>query len=141
MADTNSTAAPSLDVTSSAASRKWPFDTARSTGTTCKPLLAALLASSVMDEISTSSDFADVEQYIRGQHAVTDAEDRTAGALMFWVYPTGYWGPYRETEEGGVKQHGLLVTIERGARVMKAVQAIRAALPKEGTAHVHVAAS
>lgn len=136
----NTVAASSPEAPSSAAPRKWPFDAARSTGTTCKPLLAALLASNEKDEISTSSDFADVEEYIRNQNDV-DAEDRTTNASMFWVYPTGYWGPYRETEEGGVKQHGLLVTLERGAKVMEAVKAIRAALPEEGTAHVHVAAS
>ncbi|EPS98138.1 hypothetical protein FOMPIDRAFT_1079436, partial [Fomitopsis schrenkii] len=117
---------------------RWPFDAARSTGTTCTPLLAALLASSVIDEVETSSDFADVKRYIRSQYTV-DAEGRTTGASMFWVYPAGYWGPYRETEEGGVKQHGLLVTIESGAKVEEAVKAIRDSLPEEGTAHIHVA--
>ena len=40
-----------------------------------------------------------------------------------------------------MKQHGLLVTIEYGAKVVDVVEAIRGALPEEGTAHVHVAAS
>ncbi|KZT71123.1 hypothetical protein DAEQUDRAFT_724486 [Daedalea quercina L-15889] len=119
--------------------RQWPFNAARSTGTTCTPLLAAILAASTIDEISNSDGYADLEGYIRGQDRV-DAKGRTLEPIMFWVYPTGFWGPYRETEEGGVKQHGLLVTIERGAELTEAMEAIRGNLPEDGTAHVHVPA-
>ncbi|KAH9837991.1 uncharacterized protein C8Q71DRAFT_571752 [Rhodofomes roseus] len=121
--------------------RKWPFNTARSTGTECMPLLAALLAASALDEISTSlHDFSDVEGFIRGRGRI-DAEDRTLDASLFWVYPSSFWGPFRETEEGGVKQHGLLVTIERGAKVTEAMEAIKANFQQDGTAHVHIAAA
>jgi len=123
---------------SSSSTRKWPFNAARSTGTECTPLLAALLAASTLDEISIGSDTTQMAGYIRGQ---VDAEDRTLDARMFWVYPMGLWGPFRETEDGSIKQQGLLVTMERGVKVADAVEAIRANFHGDGTAHIHVAAS
>ncbi|KAH9913731.1 uncharacterized protein B0H18DRAFT_158278 [Fomitopsis serialis] len=121
---------------------KWPYNAARSTGTECTPLLAALLAASTLDEISIGSDTFQMAMagYIRGQERV-DAEDRTLEARIFWVYPMGLWGPFRETGDGSIKQQGLLVTMERGAKVAEAVEAIKANFHGDGTAHIHVAAS
>ncbi|KAH9928167.1 uncharacterized protein B0H18DRAFT_264416 [Fomitopsis serialis] len=122
--------------------RPWPYDTARSTGTSCTPLLAAILAADTHNMVASGpgSDFRSVEEHIRGVRPWLDAEDRTLKSLVFWVYPEGLSGPYHETEDGQVKEHGLLVTIERGTKVADMMEAVKGAFVEEGTAHVHVPA-
>ena len=57
--------------------------------------------------------------------------------VTFWVYPTGYIGPFEDDDDGRVILHGLLVTIERGALFEGIEDGILKALPSEGMAHVH----
>ncbi|KAH9913668.1 uncharacterized protein B0H18DRAFT_164160 [Fomitopsis serialis] len=52
--------------------------------------------------------------------------------------PEGLSGPYHEMEDGQVKEHGLLVTIEQGVKVADMLKAVKGAFVEEGTVHVHV---
>lgn len=108
------------------------------------PLLASLLATDSLDEISTAENFGAVERYIRNQGRL-DSAGRTTSGLMFWVYPTGMRGPYHigslgqdEEERGEVTTHGLLVTVERGAALSDAVATIRLEFRMSGISHVHI---
>ncbi|KAH9914443.1 uncharacterized protein B0H18DRAFT_959812 [Fomitopsis serialis] len=111
-------------------------------GPHARPLLAAILATGTLTTVASGpgSNFRGVEEHIRGVERWLDAEDRTLKSLVFWVYPEGLPGPYHETEDGQVKEHGLLVTIERGAKVADMLKAVKGAFVEEGTAHVHVPA-
>ncbi|KZT09790.1 uncharacterized protein LAESUDRAFT_722764 [Laetiporus sulphureus 93-53] len=125
----------------SAVAHQYPFTEARSTGTDSATLLAALLASECFDEISNVEDFGGVRDYIVGEGR-PDAEGRLAfKGLAFWVYPTGLHGPFHETEEGTIERHGLLVTIERRAKVEDAMRRIREEFSINGIGHVHIAAA
>ncbi|KZT02319.1 uncharacterized protein LAESUDRAFT_413090 [Laetiporus sulphureus 93-53] len=115
---------------------QYPFTEARSTSIDSATLLAALLASECFDEISNVEDFGSVRDYIVG-HGRSDAD----GRLAFWVYSTGLHGPFHETEEGTIERHGLLVTIERRAKVQDAMRRIREESSIGGIGHVHIAAA
>ncbi|KAH9929843.1 uncharacterized protein B0H18DRAFT_1117367 [Fomitopsis serialis] len=101
------------------------------------PLLAAILATGTLTTVASEPglNFRGVERWL-------DAEDRTLKSLrlVFWVYPEGLSGPYHETEDGQVKEHGLLVTIEQEAKVADMLKAVKGVFVEEGTAHVHVPA-
>ncbi|KZT69799.1 hypothetical protein DAEQUDRAFT_726109 [Daedalea quercina L-15889] len=122
--------------------RPWPYDLARTTGTECTPLLAAILAGGTVQQIAASrdSDFDSVEGHLRSGEYRLDREDRMLDSVMLWVYPAGLPGPYHEAKDGSVKEHGLLVTAERGAKVQDVMLAVKDAFVEEGTAHVHVPA-
>ncbi|PPQ77860.1 hypothetical protein CVT25_015356 [Psilocybe cyanescens] len=131
----------------------YPYSIARSAGTDTttnenNALLASILATDSMDEISTAEDFAAVERYIRNQGRV-DGAGRTTCGVMFWVYPTGMRGPYhvgsleQDPEEGDeqggeVKTHGMLVTVERGAALSDALATIKLEHRLSGISHVHI---
>lgn len=89
---------------------------------------------------SRNSGFQAVEDYIRNGRYRRDSEDRILDKIIFWVCPAGQPRPYHEEEDGSVRQHGLLVTVEQGATVMDVVAAVKGAFVDEGTAHVHVPA-
>lgn len=122
--------------------RPWPFGTAHSTGTECSPLLASILATETLETVAASreSGFQAVEDYIRDGGYRMNSEDRILDNITFWVYPAGLSGPYHEAEDGSIKQHGLLVTVEQGAKVVDVVMAVKRDFVEEGTAHVHVPA-
>ena len=107
-------------------SKPWPLSVARSTGAENNDLLHALLAASTFDEISNADDFTAVEGYIQNQGRVDDSGKTTVG-LVFWVYPTGLHGPYHETEDRQIKQHGVLLTVEPGVSVAEVVSRARGA--------------
>ncbi|KAH9910511.1 uncharacterized protein B0H18DRAFT_196454 [Fomitopsis serialis] len=110
--------------------------------TSCTPLLAAILATGTLTTVASGpgSNLRGVEEHIRGVERWLDAEDRTLKSLVFWVYPEGLSGPYHEMEDGQVKEHRLLVTIERGVKVADMLKAVKGAFVEEGTVHVHVPA-
>ncbi|KAI0065758.1 hypothetical protein BV25DRAFT_1592321 [Artomyces pyxidatus] len=119
----------------------WPLSAARSTGIENYPLLCAMLAAGgTIDEISNADDYSAVERYISGQGRA-DKTGRTRFGLIFWLYPTGMRGPYHETDEGKIEQHGTLITVEPGILVEEAVVKVEAALREDGIAHEHVAAA
>ncbi|KAH9832932.1 uncharacterized protein C8Q71DRAFT_244822 [Rhodofomes roseus] len=120
----------------------WPFDIARSTGTTYRPLLAAILATDTLPTVPVAPDggFQAIGEYLRSGEYLMDAEDRSLERITFWVCPAGTAGLFHEAEGGEVKEHGLLVTVERGAKVDDVVEAVKGAFVEEGTAHVHVPA-
>ncbi|EGN97404.1 hypothetical protein SERLA73DRAFT_161454 [Serpula lacrymans var. lacrymans S7.3] len=122
----------------SATQRRWPFSAAQTTGTANQELLCSLLTVGDLDEISNSDDFEAVERYITNRGRV-DASGKTTCGVMFWLYPTGLYGPYHDTEEGGIEQHGTLITMESGIAVAEAMQRIRTAFRTSGIGHEHIA--
>ena len=122
--------------------RPWPFDTARTTAAECIPLLASILTTDTLPTVAASRDsgFQEVDDYIRdGQYRI-NSEDRLLDNVTFWVYPAQFSGPYHEADDGSIKQHGLLVTVEQGATVENVMAAVKGGFVDEGTAHVHVPA-
>src|SRR5258708_26994924 len=75
----------------------WPLSVARTTWTECSGLLQSLLATSAFDEISNADDYASVQRYVKSQGRAGNSGKTTLG-LVFWIYPTGLYGPYHETE-------------------------------------------
>ncbi|RXW21429.1 hypothetical protein EST38_g4436 [Candolleomyces aberdarensis] len=126
--------------TPAAGVRPYPFSQARATGAAYPALLAAILAAGTLDEISAGSREADagIEPYIRGRGFVDRNSNRTRCGVIFWLYPTGLHGPYRTDENGELRQHGTLITIEPGADVNEAAQQARQALRRSGIGHVHI---
>jgi hypothetical protein len=118
----------------------WPISVARTTGTQCSALLQSLLATSTFDEISNADDYASVHRYVKSQGRADNSGNTTLG-LVFWVYPTGLYGPYHETEDHKIKQHGLLLTVEPGVSVEEVVKRARAGLEDDVIVHEHVGAS
>jgi hypothetical protein len=122
--------------------RPYPFSLARATGAANPALLAAILSTGHLDEISAGSRETDagIESYIRNRGFVhlNGDTNRTRCGVMFWLYPTGQHGPYRRDDNGEIHQHGTLITIEPGADLNEAVQQTRQALRRSGTAHVHI---
>ena len=117
--------------------KQWPFSVSRSTGEMNKGLLHALLATSNFDEISNADDFIAVHNYVKSQGRVDDSGKTTVG-LTFWVYPTGLHGPYHETEDHQIKQHGVFLTAEPGVSVTQVVEAARARLEGDKILHEHI---
>ena len=89
---------------------------------------------------SRDSDFQAVDDYIRGGEYRMNSEDRILDNIIFWVYPAGLSGPHHEAEDGSIRQYGLLVTVEQGAKVVDVITAVKSEFVDEGTAHVHVPA-
>ena len=96
--------------------KPWALSVSRSTGTENSGLLHALLAASTFDEISNIDDYATVQAYAASAGRANDSGMTTVG-IVFWVYPTGLHGPYHETDDGQIEQHGVVLTIEAGAPV------------------------
>ncbi|TFY76547.1 hypothetical protein EWM64_g7464 [Hericium alpestre] len=119
--------------------QRWPFTTARSTGTEHQDLLAALLTADTLDEISNADDYDAVARYIRSQGRV-DVTGKIICGLAFWLYPTGLYGPYHEVQ-GGIHKYGTLITVEPGALLDDAMARIKSALRQDGIAHEHVGGS
>lgn len=149
-------------MTSESQANQWPFSAARSTpisSTTSTnnaqthPLLPSLLAAAHLDELSSADAYAAIASYVRSQGRSSPSPDSTSEhttvGLTFWVYPTGLKGPYHVTDEGEVRKHGVLMTVERGASVDEVVRRAREALErleaegeeggKGGVGHEHVA--
>ncbi|KAF8152218.1 hypothetical protein B0H34DRAFT_784504 [Crassisporium funariophilum] len=101
--------------------RQWPFTAARSSGSEGGSLLTAILA-------------------VRAQGKV-DESGKTTWGVMFWLYPTGLNGPYHESREGEIDQHGTLITVERGVLLTEAVQQAKGGFNERGIGHSHVAAA
>ena len=120
--------------------QKYPYTVARTTESSPETdaLLAAILATDHLDEISNAEDFAAVERYISG-HGRADGSGKTTVGLAFWLYPTGLYGPYHESREEEIELHGTLVTVERGADVAQAVAKTREGLRLRGIGHLHIA--
>jgi hypothetical protein len=106
-------------------------------GTDNHGLLQALLTTTTLDEISNANDFAAVQNYVKYQ-AKADVFGRTTVGLVFWVYPTGLYGPYHQTEDHRIKQHGILLTVEPGALVADVVNTARAGLVDGVIVHHHI---
>lgn len=122
-------------------SSRYPYTVARSTGTAYPALLAALLAAPLnIDEVSSAEDFVAFEQYVI-HHCMPDENGITQSGHLVWLYPEGLYRTYHETEEGNIEHHGLLVTIERGARLSDVVERARSCLRGGVLAHEHVAAA
>ncbi|KAF7430380.1 hypothetical protein PC9H_006085 [Pleurotus ostreatus] len=119
---------------------QYPFQTARSTAADHPALLSALLASDAFDEISDADNFSAVETYMASHGRVNEAGQITAG-FAFWLYPTGKNGPFHLAEDGTVKKHGTLITVERGATMRDAMERVRASVNQDEVTHEHIAAS
>ena len=116
--------------------KPWPLSVSRSTGTENSSLLHALLAASTFDEISNIDDYATVRAYVASTGRANDSGMTTVG-IVFWVYPTGLHGPYHETDDGQIEQHGVLLTVEAGAPVAEVVETARARLTS-AIVHAHI---
>jgi len=123
--------------------RQYPFTVAQSVdgNTTSSVLLAAILASEKLDEISNIENFSGVETYIRREGHVDAQTGKLQSGVMFWLYPTGLHGPFHETQEGDIDHHGTLVTIERGASFDDAFAKTKNGLRLRGIGHLHIAAT
>ena len=119
--------------------KPWPLSVARTTGMENYGLLQALLAASTFDEISNADDYAGVQRYVKAQGRADDLGKTTVG-LVFWVYPTGLYGPYHETEYHQIKQHGVLLTVEPGVSVAEVVKRAKEGLKDDVIVHEHVSA-
>ncbi|KAH9950763.1 hypothetical protein B0H21DRAFT_459295 [Amylocystis lapponica] len=115
-----------------------PLGAAQSTGGSCPALLAALLTID-LDEISSADDYEAIAGYVAARGRAGE-DGRTRRGLVLWGYPTCEGGPCRTFADGHVERHGVLFTVERGARAQQVVQQARVAIPAGGIAHVHVAA-
>ena len=124
--------------------RPYPHSQARSTGITvdsnASALLASILAAHTLDKISSGDDFSAVERYIRSAGRVNTNTHKTTTGAMFWLYPTGLYGPYHENENGQVEKHGTLVTVEKGVDLNEAVWKVKRGLIVDGIGHLHLAA-
>lgn len=129
---------------------KWPYTVARSSSSSSveEKLLHALLILD-HDEISNADDCEPVERYLVGagrrRKRHLERDGRTERSVVFWVYPTGLWGPYRrltdeETGAERIEKHGLLLTVEEGALIQDVVQRAREGLVMGEIRHEHVAA-
>ena len=134
----STSASTTFSAQSGTGTRPYPYSNARSTGMTSPTLMASILASDALDEISSGDGVAGVERYIRGRGLVDAKTQKTMRGMMFWYYPTGLYGPYHEMDDGSVERHGTLVTIERGVDVREAAQQVHGALITKGIGHVHV---
>jgi len=132
----------------SGGTKGYPYSVARTTGSVSAPLLAAILATTKLDEISDIEDFTGVERYIRHQGHVDAAGETTTG-VMFWLYPTGLHGPYHTVDSdeaapgdggGRVELHGTLITIESGVLLREAMERARGALRRDEIGHLHITA-
>lgn len=119
---------------------QYPFQTAQSTAAGDPALLSALLASDAFDEISDADNFSAVESYMASRGRVNEAGQITAG-FAFWLYPTGMYGPFHLADDGTVKKHGTLITVERGATIRDAMERVRASVSHDTVTHEHIAAS
>jgi len=81
-----------------------------------------------------------VQRYVISQGR-TDNSGKTTLGLVFWVYPTGLYGPYHETEDHQIKQHGLLLTVEPGVSIEEVVKRAKAGLKDNVIVHEHVSTS
>ncbi|KAF9222150.1 hypothetical protein BS17DRAFT_783869 [Gyrodon lividus] len=132
-----------------AISRTWPFAAPRSTASSSFDLLMALLAADAFDELSDAEDFAAVENYIKAEGYVRgDSAGRTRRGVVFWLYPTGSYGPYHVLEDGTPECHGVLVTVEPGVDVQGFMSELKNRFtthgvysPPSGITHEHFAAS
>jgi hypothetical protein len=105
----------------------------------------ALLATNAFDEISDADDFASVEEEIRVKgYATKDSGGRTQKGVVFWLYPTGLYGPYHLLEDGTPECHGMLVTVEPGVHMQEVVSEMKKRLttngvysPPSGITHEH----
>ncbi|KAJ7906919.1 hypothetical protein B0H13DRAFT_1880144 [Mycena leptocephala] len=105
------------------------------TSTAASTVVANILASGALDEISNypseDGEESAIRRYLRSPSAGRAREDKLTRGIIFWVYPTGRHGP-TETLEGGdsrgaagtVLMHGLLVTVESGADLEQAERRI-----------------
>ncbi|KAJ7199425.1 hypothetical protein GGX14DRAFT_401371 [Mycena pura] len=119
------------------------------TSTAASTVVANILASGALDEISNYSsedgEESAIKSYLRSPSAGRAREGKLTRGIIFWVYPTGRHGP-TETLEGGdsrraagtVLMHGLLVTVESGADLEQAERRIFEAVPENGIAHLHI---
>ncbi|CCM00712.1 uncharacterized protein FIBRA_02752 [Fibroporia radiculosa] len=117
----------------------YPYHTARSTNEESPALLSALLATEVLDEISTIEDFASADRYVVNK-GLTNGGAVIQRGLIFWLYPTGEHGPTRTMEDGLVRKHGVLITATPGARVEDIKGVIHSALIADTIQHVHIPA-
>ncbi|KAF9806871.1 hypothetical protein IEO21_08493 [Rhodonia placenta] len=116
----------------------FPYAIARSTGTECAPLIAALLAAQIsLDEISDAEDYTPFTEYIKNRGRAGD-DGKIRNGIIVWLYTTGLHGPYHETDDGGIEHHGVLLTIESGAKVEDIVARARAALRHGVISHEHI---
>jgi len=107
-------------------------------------LISAILAAECLDEISDIDDGDGIRRCLVSKGSANKNGVLIRG-FMFWVYPTGCVGPIETLEDdcergkkGDVLHHGVLVTVEAGVNVDAATAAIKAALPADGLATLHV---
>ncbi|KAK0189201.1 hypothetical protein F5146DRAFT_1058346 [Armillaria mellea] len=107
-------------------------------------LISAMLTTFELDEVSTVDEGRAIVQYILRHGMINPDTRRLQSGVMFWVYPEGGGGPYEESKEedgrvkgGRVLLHGLLVTIENGAKMDRMVGSILQHLPRNGIGHLH----
>ncbi|KAK0203073.1 hypothetical protein DFS33DRAFT_955879 [Desarmillaria ectypa] len=128
----------------------WPNATATSTSpsdiSSSPPalnLISAMLTTFELDEVSTADEGRAIAQYVLRHGMINPDTQRLQSGVMFWVYPEGGEGPYEETKGDGREKtgrtllHGLLVTIENGAKMEGMVGSILKHLPRNGIGHLH----
>jgi len=124
--------------------RPYPYSLAQS-----GLILESLLASCALDEISTAEPGlgALARHLLHAGHVLPALHQRPReeqvlrGGVAFWLYPTGGKGPFEKLEDGRVRKHGLLLTVERGATVGDVLREVEGKLPERGIEHLHVPAS
>ncbi|KAJ7721836.1 hypothetical protein DFH07DRAFT_857426 [Mycena maculata] len=120
------------------------------TSTAASTMLANILTSDALDEISNypgeDGEDSAIKRYMTSAGRVR--EGKLTRGIIFWVYPTGRHGPTETLEEGDLRGtagtvllHGLLVTLESGADVEEATRRIFEAVPESGIVHLHVQAA
>jgi len=112
---------------------------------TARTLISAILATHCLDEVSNIENGEGIHYYLTwrgGAHANNGVLLR---GLIFWLYPARCVGPIETLEDdcergkkGDVLHHGLLVTVEPGVNVDAATAMIKAALPVNRLATLHV---
>ncbi|KAK0218234.1 hypothetical protein IW262DRAFT_1124389 [Armillaria fumosa] len=107
-------------------------------------LISAMLTTFELDEVSTVDEGRAIVQYVLRHGMINPDTRRLQSGVMFWVYPEGGGGPYEDLKEedgrgksGKVLLHGLLVTIENGAKMEGMVGSILKHLPRNGIGHLH----
>ncbi|KAJ3776114.1 hypothetical protein FB446DRAFT_785392 [Lentinula raphanica] len=144
-ASTTSRIEPHADTQSS---KQFPASVAHSTGETNFDLLYTILASVDLDEISTAEEYTAIRNYVFNQHQSRSKGKRTQAerGSIFWVYPTGMFGPFHrdESDETGggdgqvIRYHGLLLTVEPDVLPEEVVERVRVGLQDGRIRHEHV---
>ncbi|KAJ3976583.1 hypothetical protein EV361DRAFT_267860 [Lentinula raphanica] len=129
-------------------SKQFPASVAHSTGETNLDLLYTILASVDLDEISTAEEYTAVRNYVSNQNQSRSRGKRTQAerGLIFWVYPTGMYGPFHRDESDGtgggdgqvIRYHGLLLTVEPDVLPEEVVERVRVGLKDGRIRHEHV---